>query len=142
MYNYSLISERVGIITNSVNRLKILAAQPFEQFRMDEDAIDIAENRLRKALEALFDFGRHVVVKSGLGIPADYRSVIDKLREAGCLPTDFAQSIIGIAGYQNRIIHDYNKVTPEELHDIMQNRLTDLTRFCQYVLDFTNKDKN
>lgn len=136
MYNDSLISERVGIITSSVNRLKILAAEPLEHFKVNNDAVDIAENRLRKALEALFDLGRHVVIKSGLGVPADYRSVIEKLREAGCLPEDFTQKIIGIAGYRNRIIHDYNKVTPEELHYIMQNRLQDLTQFCKYILDF------
>ncbi len=77
MYNQSLLSERVGIITASVNRLKLLANIPLEQFRIDEDAIDIAENRLRRALEALFDLGRHVVIKSGYGVPADYRSVIE-----------------------------------------------------------------
>ncbi|MEG6523058.1 type VII toxin-antitoxin system HepT family RNase toxin [Desulfotomaculum sp. 1211_IL3151] len=141
MYNNSLIFERVSIIANSVSRLKILADTPLDQFRIDEDAIDIAENRLRKALEALFDLGRHVVIKSGLGVPADYRSVIEKLREAGCLPVDFAQNISGIAGYRNRIIHDYNKVTPEELYEIMQNRLTDLTQYCKYIIDFTNKKR-
>ena len=141
MYNHSLISERIGIITNSVNRLKRLANTPMEQFRVDEDAIDIAENRLRRALEALFDLGRHVVIKSGLGVPVDYRSVIEKLREANCLPADFAQNIAGIAGYRNRLIHDYNKVTPEELYDLMQNRLTDLTKFCKYIMDFTSGNK-
>lgn len=141
MYNSSLITERIGIITNSVNRLKLLANTPLEQFRVNEDAIDIAENRLRRALEALFDLGRHIVIKSGMGVPSDYRSVIDKLKEVQCLPNDFAQKIIGMAGYRNRLIHDYNKVTPEELYEIMQNRLTDLTLFCKYILDFIYKLK-
>ncbi|MDO7786875.1 type VII toxin-antitoxin system HepT family RNase toxin [Desulforamulus aquiferis] len=141
MFNNSIISERIGIITKSVNRLKLLASMPLEQFQVDEDAIDIAENRLRRALEALFDLGRHIVIKSGAGVPVDYRSVIDKLREIHCLPDDFAQNTIGMAGYRNRLIHDYNKVMPEEIYEIMQNRLTDLTQFCNYVLDFINKKK-
>jgi len=137
LFNYSLITERIGIISSSVRRLKLLSTIPLDQFRTDEDAIDIAENRLRRALEALFDLGRHIVIKSGLGVPSDYRSVIDKLKEVQCLPDDFAKKISGMAGYRNRLIHDYNKVTPEELYEIIQNRLVDLTQFCNYVLDFT-----
>ncbi len=40
------------------------------------------------------------------------------------------------AGTANRLIHEYNKVTPEELYELMQTRLTDLTLFCKYVVDF------
>lgn len=139
MFNQALITERLVIISSAIKRLKLLAQMPSEQFCKDEDAVDIAENRLRRALEALFDMGRHLVVKSGAGVPSDYRSVIDKLREVQILPEDFARQIIGMAGYRNRLIHDYNKVTPQELYEILQSRLGDLTLFCQYVVDYMQK---
>ena len=139
MYNNTLITERMGIITSAVNRLNSLTKIPLEQFREDENAIDIAENRLRKALEALFDLGRHIAIKSGVGVPSDYRSVIEKLMEINCLPCEFAQRITGMAGYRNRLIHDYNKVTPDEIYEIMQSRMSDLMLFCNYIIEYLKK---
>ena len=90
-------------------------------------------------MEALFDLGRHLVVKSGLGVPADYRAVIEKLKEGAVIPGDFARQIMGMAGYRDRLIHEYNKITPAELHEIILTRLADLTLFCQYVVDHLQK---
>lgn len=135
MYNYALITERLKIIHNAVQRLELLSKMPVDEFCRNEDAVDIAENRLRHALEALFDLGRHLVVKSGAGVPSDYRSVIIMLRENNILPEDYARQVEGMAGYRNRLIHDYNKVTPEELFLIIETRLTDLNLFCKYIAD-------
>lgn len=139
MLNQTLVAERLGIIRGSVKRLKLLAQIPPEQFSQDEDVVDIAENRLRRAIEALFDLGRHIVVKSGSGVPSDYRAVIDMLKESQVLPQEFARQIEGMSGYRNRLIHDYNKVTPEELYEIIQTRLSDFTLFCQYIVDYLQK---
>lgn len=139
MYNLALAAERLNIIRDAVKRLSILAAMPAEEFCGSEDAVDIAENRLRRAIEALFDLGRHLVVKSGAGLPPDYRSVIELLGEGGVLPEDFARRIEGMAGYRNRIIYDYNKVTPEELYQIINTRLSDFQLFWQYIADYLHK---
>ncbi|MGI9953422.1 DUF86 domain-containing protein [Moorellaceae bacterium AZ2] len=140
MYNEALIAERLAIIQSAVKRLKALQAQlPRHRFLTNEDAIDIAENRLRRALEALFDLGRHLVIKSGLGVPQDYRSIIEKLKEARILPAGFAQKISGMAGYRNRLIHEYNKVTPEELYEILESRLEDFTLFCNYIVSYLER---
>ncbi|MGI6284790.1 HepT-like ribonuclease domain-containing protein [Neomoorella humiferrea] len=69
MFNEELIAARLGIIHSAIRRLQLLARMPREQFLHDEYAVDIAENRLRRALEALFYLVRHLVVKSGLGVP-------------------------------------------------------------------------
>lgn len=142
MYNLGLITERTNIIRSVVKRLKLLAEMPLEEFCSNEDAVDIAENRLRRALEALFDLGRHLVVKSGAGIPSDYRSVIEMMKESKILPENYANRIAGMAGYRNRLIHNYNKVTPRELYQIMQTRLSDFELFCRYVTDYIQKSSS
>ncbi|NPV79982.1 MAG: DUF86 domain-containing protein [Firmicutes bacterium] len=139
MYNLALIDQRLGIISNCVKRLELLAGLGRDEFCRNEDAVDIAENRLRRALEALFDLGRHLVVKSGAGVPSDYRSIIDMMRDARILPDEFARRIAGMAGYRNRLIHDYSRVTPEELYEILQTRLSDFTMFSKYVIEYLGK---
>lgn len=136
MYNKNLIAERLNIIRSAVKRLKLLAQIPAEEFCSNEDYIDIAENRLRRAIEALFDLGRHLVVKTGTGVPSDYRSVIKLLTDSGIIPDEFSRQIAGMSGYRNRLIHDYNKVTPEELYQVLQTRLSDFELFCQYIVDY------
>jgi len=136
LYSLVLVADRLSTIRNSVKRLKLLAEVPQEEFCTNADSIDIAENRLRRALEALFDVGRHLLVKSGAGVPSDYRSVIMMLAESNILPADCANRITTMAGYRNRLIHDYNKVSPEELYTILQTRLADLELFCRHVVDY------
>ena len=140
MYNQILVAERLNIIRSAIKRLKLLAKIPAEEFYCNEDAVDIAENRLRRAIEALFDLGRHLVVKSGAGVPSDYRSVIELLKEGKILPDEFARQIAGMAGYRNRLIYDYSKVTPEELYQILQTRLSDFNLFCQYIAEYIQKN--
>ncbi|AGL02155.1 type VII toxin-antitoxin system HepT family RNase toxin [Desulfoscipio gibsoniae] len=139
MFNQQLITERLELIRSSVLRLKALTGMSLEDFQGNEDAQDIAENRLRKALEALFDLGRHIAVKSGAGIPHDYRSVIAMLSEKDILPADFCHEITGMAGYRNRLMHEYNKVTVPELYDILQTKLSDFELFCQYITKYLTK---
>ncbi|MFZ5650680.1 MAG: type VII toxin-antitoxin system HepT family RNase toxin [Bacillota bacterium] len=136
MYNKNLIAERLNIIRSAVKRLKLLAQIPAEEFCGNEDCVDIAENRLRRAIEALFDLGRHLVVKTGAGVPSDYRSIIKLLTESGIIPDEFSRQIAGMSGYRNRLIHDYNKVTPEELYQVLQTRLSDFELFCQHIVDY------
>lgn len=140
MYNRTLIAERIATIQSSVKRLEELKQQyTLEEFVKNEDAIDIAENRLRKALEALFDLGRHVVVKSGMGVPGDYRAIIAKLSEGGVLPEDFAQRVFGMAGYRNRLIHEYNKILPEELYAILDKHLDDFLTFVKHIVAYIER---
>ncbi|MGB9662661.1 MAG: DUF86 domain-containing protein [Moorellaceae bacterium] len=67
---------------------------------------------------------------------------MEKLKDAQILPADFAQKIIGMAGYRNRLIHEYSKVTPEELYEILENWLNDLTLFCHYIVSYLEKESS
>ena len=37
-----------------------------------------------------------------------------------------AQRMVEMAGYRNRLVHFYDEVTPEELHEILTSHLGDL----------------
>jgi len=141
LLNYELINNRINQIRKSLNRLKKLAELNIEYFLADQDNFAIAEHHLRRALEALFDIGRHILAKRGYGRPADYRSVIIELGRNGVIPNDFAEKIKGIAGYRNRLVHVYAEVTEEEIYDIISTKLADIEEFCKFIIDYINKDK-
>lgn len=134
MINTDLIHNRIDLINRSITRLRKLALLNKAQFLADPDNFAIAEHHLRRALESLFDIGRHIMAKQGLGHPVDYRSIILALAKEKIIPEEFAARIKSMAGYRNRLVHGYAEVTPDEMHNIIENRLYDFEDFCRYIL--------
>lgn len=134
--NINLARERVDLIYASVRRLEKLAELSPDEFAADPDHFAIAEHHLRRALEAVFDVGRHIIAKEGWGHPQDYRSIIMLLGQNKVIPLEFARQISGMAGYRNRLVHGYAEVSPEEMHGLLRRRLGDLKAFCRYVLEY------
>lgn len=65
--NINLARERVDLIYASVRRLEKLAELSPAEFAADLDHFAIAEHHLQRALEAIFDVGRHIIAKEGWG---------------------------------------------------------------------------
>lgn len=136
MINKELIYNRIDLINRSISRLKKLATLPGTQFVTGPDNFAIAEHHLRRALESLFDVGRHIMAKQGLGHPVDYQTILLTLAKENIIPGEFAVRIKGMAGYRNRLVHGYAEVTPDEMHNIIKNRLGNFEDFCSYILKY------
>ena len=134
--NVSVLQTKLDLINRSLVRLRQLASLSETDFTSHPDNFAIAEHHLRRALEALFDIGRHIMAKEGLGHPPDYRSIIVTLGQHHIIDPKFAQEIKGMAGYRNRLVHGYDDVTPEEMHQILRTRLSDLEKFCREILHY------
>lgn len=142
MLNYQLIEERLAQIRTSCNRLKEMESLPLEQFLAAPDSYAIAEHHLRRALESLFDIGRHIIAKKGLGKPANYSQIIDILAQQRIIPPEFSRNIKGMAGYRNRLVHEYALINHEEIHNIIKTRLGDFAHFSTYIINYLDKEKN
>jgi len=139
MINKELICNRLDLIHRSLARLKKMSSLSLEQFLEEPDNFAVAEHHLRRALESLFDIGRHIMAKKGLGHPTDYRSILLTLGREKILPREFVQRIKGMAGYRNRLVHGYAEVTPEEMYRILKTRLSDFEEFCIYILKYLDE---
>lgn len=54
-------------------------------------------------------------MKGGLGNPADYREIFDLLESGGVLEPEVTRKVRGIAGYRNRLVHDYARIDEKEM---------------------------
>lgn len=86
------------------------------EFLADPRMVAAGESFLRRALEALFDLGRHILAK-GLAIAApDYKAIVPALQQQSIIEADLAERMIEMAGYRNRLVHYfYDEVSAEEL---------------------------
>lgn len=107
-----------------------------EDFLSNPDNYAIAEHHLRRSLESLFDLGRHIIAKKGLGKPENYSQIVELLGQHTIIPHEFSNKIKGMAGYRNRLVHEYAKINSEEIHYLIRTRLDDFADFCNYIIQY------
>ena len=89
MFNEQLAADHAQLIRISLARLERLVALSWEEFVANPDNFAIAEHHLRRALQAVLDLGRHVLVKAGFGNPANCKEIFDLPEGGGVLgPND------------------------------------------------------
>jgi len=138
MIRTELIYDRAALIDNSLNRLEEFARQSLTEFLIHPDNYAIAEHHLRICLEALFDMGRHILVKTGFGKPSDYREILIMLSRQSVIPADFLENVKVMAGYRNRLVHMYNEIGGAEMYEIISHGLSDIRKFCAYIMKYVN----
>lgn len=134
--NKKVINERLFIIEGCSNRLKQFQPVSLEEFKKG-DNFAIAEHHLRRALEASLEIGTHILSRLSGVKPQSYKNIAILLGENNIIPLNFAEDKFEkMAGFRNRLIHFYPKVTPQELYNIIQNNLPDLEDFSKYIVRY------
>jgi len=126
-----LISQKItvaklDVISEMLGGVQSLPLASEKEFTRDPRMVAAGESFLRRALEALLDLGRHVLAK-GFGLPvAEYAAIADQLVAKGVVPNDLAARLKLMAGYRNRLVHEYDVVTPSELYSILTEKISDV----------------
>lgn len=138
-----ILADRLEWIDKMVNEIRSLPLATFEEFSVDSRNVWAAESCLRRALEALFDMGRHILAKAfGKGV-SEYKEIASELQRAGVLSNDQTNLLRTLAGYRNRLVHFYHEVSAQELYGICRDKLDDLVQIKGAYLTWvkTNPDK-
>jgi uncharacterized protein YutE (UPF0331/DUF86 family) len=134
-----VIGDRLAWIDKMVAEIRALPLDSYEEFSVNRRDVWAAESCLRRALEAIFDLGRHILAKGfGLGI-TEYKQIASELETAGVLSHSRARLLSTLAGYRNRLVHFYPEVTSEELYQICHDNLDDLLRIKDAFRKWVNE---
>ena len=129
-----IVSERVAWIRDMIHAIRELPLGTFEEFLADSRNSAAAESYLRRALEAIFDLGRHILAKGFALTPAEYKQIAARLAEQGVLTAEKAQLLRELAGYRNRMVHFYGELTTRELYDICRGGVADIEALLDAVI--------
>lgn len=125
-----VVTDRLDWVERMVAAIRRLPLQDRDAFFADERNVWTADSCLRRALEALLDLGRHILTK-GFGVAAgEYKEIAAYSHQQDVLSLADADLLRTLAGYRNRLVHFYHEVSAEELYDICNNDLDDLTRIA------------
>ena len=124
------VSDRLIWIDQMVDEIRALPLSDRNAFFADRRNVWAAESCLRRALEALFDLGRHILAKGfGTGV-TEYKEIAVALHAQNVLANEEATLLRTLAGYRNRMVHFYHEVQPEELYEICSSQLSDVERLA------------
>jgi len=129
-----VVLEKSAWIRGALDAIRALPLQPIGEFESDSRNPASAESYLRRGLEALLDLGRHILAKGfGRGV-VQYKEIPSALSEVGVIDAADASLMTDLAGYRNRLVHFYDEVSHEELHDICTRQLGDVERILDAIL--------
>jgi uncharacterized protein YutE (UPF0331/DUF86 family) len=132
--NRDLIEERLRFIESSCESLERFSDISFEDFMSNHDNYRIAYYDLYTALEATLDLGAHLLSRLPGNKAQSYKDIALFLAEKKILPRKFVEEkLVKMAGYRNRIIHFYHRISSEEIHSLAKNHLDDFTEFSTYI---------
>ena len=134
--NTARILELVRFIETCLQEIRPFSKMPKEEFLADRKNPPFLESYLRRALEALFDIGRHILAKTSGFKDIEYNAVAKQLGEREIVTRELSDILGEMAGYRNRMVHFCREVTPEELYYIVVHRLGDIDRFNREIVAF------
>jgi uncharacterized protein YutE (UPF0331/DUF86 family) len=125
-----IIDDRLAVVATFLADIRELPMRSLDEFTSDKRTGAAAESYLRRALEALFDIGRHIVAKRAAVGVTEYREIARRLADERVLTPDERDLLAAMAGYRNRLVHAYREVGSEELLRICTTELGDLERIA------------
>ncbi len=121
-----VVSDRLAWVDAMLAEIRTLPLGSREAFFADRRNIHTAESCLRRALESLFDIGRHILAKGFAEGVSEYKEITQRLRFHSVLPSEIADTMRTLAGYRNRMVHFYHEISPDELYEICATSLKDV----------------
>ena len=104
---------------------------PFEK---DYDKQDIIILNLQRACEQTLDIANHMIRIKKLGWPRDTADSFRLLGKAGIINTELEKKLIGMVGFRNIVIHEYQKIDYHLVEDVIKKHADDLITFAGILL--------
>ncbi|HEX7506269.1 MAG TPA: DUF86 domain-containing protein [Polyangia bacterium] len=130
------LRERIAGLRAACSRLSEVGMR-----RAMDPATEWARERgLQIAAQAVFDIGNHVLSGGFAERPADYAAIPSMLGRNGVISVELETRLRGLAGFRNLLVHDYARVDPARVRDLLESRLPDLVAFADAVEDWLNRN--
>lgn len=129
-----IVTEKVAYVRQMVDAIRRLPLSSYADFAADTRNAAAGESYLRRAIEALFDLGRHILAKGFAKAPAEYKEIATGLVTEGILSEQDGRKLKEMAGYRNRMVHFYDEIGQDELYHILCDHLFDVEKACDAFL--------
>ena len=134
MVDKSLISKKLGRIEDYLNQIRRKKDPGIKAFLKDKDLQSIVLFNLIQAIQACVDISAHIISDSGWGTPTTQAEIFEILAENTVIQKSLCRKMVQMAGFRNRIVHEYEKTDFKIVHTIWKKHLADISKFCKAVI--------
>ncbi len=135
-----MINTRLRRLEKALQVLQQSSKLTYEELISNDVLLSAIERNLQVAIECVLDIGNHIIAEKGFESPDDNEDIIRILGSEGIVPSDFAESIKGIAGFRNILVHEYTGIDYGLLYNYLVNRLDDFREFARYISAYLEKE--
>ena len=135
----SLITTKLSKLREYQKFLKELQVTSKEEFISDFKIRGAIERYLQVSVECIVDIGNEIISALQLQRPERYRDIPYILAKARIIPNTFADTVAGMVGFRNILVHDYASINLELVYKFLQTRLPDFEAFTKHITKWLEK---
>jgi uncharacterized protein YutE (UPF0331/DUF86 family) len=122
------VEEKLNLIEENVRRLEDLEIN-------DKDFLEYqgVKHTLQEAVEACIDVAGHIIAEEGFGRQENYAEYFEELNKRDIIDGNLSSKLQNMARFRNLVVHRYAEIESEELQEIIDKNLSDLTKFIKAV---------
>ena len=144
MINEKFVKRKISLIQDDLARLSDLARFSFQEISGDDVKQAAVERFLERIVNRAIDINQHLIAEcaeKNTPAPKDYTETFKLLATLGVYRKEFASEIAKSVGTRNALTHEYDKVDVDLMYRSITDCLRDYHHYCQYVLEFLEKQK-
>jgi len=124
-----VLRERLAGLRQTLRRLDDIRARP----PADAIAEWATERGLQIAAQSVFDIGNHILTGGFGERPSDYAAIPVGLCRHGVIGAELEVRLRGLAGFRDLLVHDYARVDPERVRELVEKHASALAEFADAV---------
>ncbi len=105
-------------------------------FQADVSRQDAAILNVTRACEQAIDLANHTIKAAKLGIPMESAESFSLLARAGVISSDLEEKLIGMVGFRNVAVHEYQKLDIGIVENIILDGLDELLKLTHCIVEF------
>jgi len=130
----ALISRKLAGVESYLDMVRSKKDPGVAVFKDDRELQSIVLFNTIQAIQLCIDIGAHIISDSGWEPPATQAAIFETLAQKKVISGPVAKRMILMAGFRNRIVHEYEKTDMEIVHNVWKRHLSDIETFCEAVV--------
>ena len=133
-----VVINKVQSIQRCIRRARQEHQRSGEGFATDYTRQDAAVINIIRACEQTIDLASYVIKARRLGVPSSSAGCFALLAAADVIEHALAQRLVGMVGFRNIAVHQYEELNLEIVEAVLGSGLDDLLAFADTVLYHLN----
>jgi uncharacterized protein YutE (UPF0331/DUF86 family) len=133
MVEKDVLLKRLTLLEEYVRDLEEVKDKSLKEFKSDKVIRRYVERTLHMATEACLDVANHIISYEGFREPKDNKDSFEVLMEEKIIMPELTEKLKKIAQFRNVVVHDYIRIKPEIVYNILQNNINDIVFFAKCI---------